>query len=206
MTPLRIEREALLAPSPHVAADLLGTLLVHETAAGRTVGRIVETEAYAGPTDRASHARAGRTARTEVMFGPAGHAYVYLVYGMHHCINVVCGAEGTASAVLIRALEPMAGLELMRERRGRTAGTDARMAAGPARLTQALGIDRGHGGTDLIADDQLYLMRSPDVSKPRVTTGPRIGVDYAGPDWSSRPWRFGIAGHGSLSRPFGRAA
>jgi DNA-3-methyladenine glycosylase len=206
MTPIRIEREALLAPSPDVAAGLLGMLLVHETAEGRTIGRIVETEAYAGPSDRASHARAGRTARTEVMFGAGGHAYVYFVYGMHHCINVVCGAEGTASAVLIRALEPIEGLKLMRQRRGRTAGADARMAAGPARLTQALGIDRSHGDTDLVTDGQLYLARPSDAPRARVATGPRIGVDYAGPEWAARPWRFGIVDHASLSRPFDRPA
>jgi DNA-3-methyladenine glycosylase len=167
------------------------------------VGRIVETEAYAGPDDRASHARAGRTARTVVMFGEAGHAYVYLVYGMHHCINVVCGPDGTAAAVLIRALEPVDGLDAMRARRGGSAGSDARLAAGPARLCQALAIDRGHSGIDLISDPRLYLAegtaRIPDET---VVTGPRVGVDYAGQEWSGRPWRFGIADHASLSRPF----
>ncbi len=199
----RLERDLLDRPSPDVARGLLGRLLIHETEEGRCVGRIVETEAYAGPTDRASHARAGRTARTAVMFGPAGHAYVYLVYGMHHCLNVVCGPDGIASAVLIRALEPLDGLEVMRSRRGDTAGPDARMAAGPARLCQALGIDRGHSGTDLTSDPRLYLAKpAVGLRDDEVLVGPRIGVDYAGEEWSRRPWRFGLRSHPSLSRPF----
>lgn len=197
-----ISRDVLRGASPDIAPGLLGALLVHETAAGLASGRIVETEAYAGPSDRASHARAGRTARTEVMFGRAGHAYVYLVYGMHHCINVVCGPNGTASAVLIRALEPVEGLDLMRARRGRTAGPDVRLAAGPARLTQALGIDRSQGGTDLTSEGSLYLRLPPIAAAPAMVSGPRVGVEYAGADWSTRPWRFGIADHPSLSRPF----
>ena len=176
----------------------------------------METEAYGGPEDRASHARAGRTARTGVMFGPPGRAYVYLVYGMHHCLNVVCGPEGEAAAVLIRALQPLDGLERMRHARGwwRTApgrsapGGDARLAAGPARLCQALGIDRSLDGLDLLSDDRLRLVdprraaRSAWGPGERVVAGPRVGVAYAGPEWATRPWRFGIAGHASLSRPF----
>ena len=206
MPPKRIERDLLTRPSIDVAPWLLGRLLVHETVAGRAVGRIVETEAYAGPADRASHARSGRTPRTAVMFGEAGHAYVYLVYGMHHCINVVCGPDGTASAVLIRALEPVDGLGLMRARRGRTAGADARMAAGPARLTQALAIDRSHGGLDLVAGSELFLASAPDGPPPAIVLGPRVGIDYSGPEWATKPWRFGVAGSASLSRPFPVAA
>lgn len=199
----RVERSALSGPSPDVAKELLGRLLIHETDEARCVGRIVETEAYAGPADRASHARAGRTARTAVMFGPAGHAYVYLVYGMHHCINVVCGSDGTAAAVLIRALEPLDGLETMRSRRGASAGPDMRMAAGPARLCQALAIDRGHSGTDLTLDTQLYLAEpARDVPTHEIVAGRRIGVEYAGEAWSQRPWRFGLKGHPSLSHSF----
>ena len=188
------------------ARSLLGVFLVRDDD-GRRIGRIVETEAYAGPSDRASHARAGRTPRTSVMFGPPGQAYVYLVYGMHHCLNVVCGADGAAAAVLIRALEPMAGLERMRERRGRTAGPTSRMAAGPARLCQALEIDRTFSGHDLTARGRLWLAApTTPVTDGEIVSGPRIGVEYAGTEWSTRPWRFGIAESPSLSRPFGTAA
>lgn len=186
------------------ARSLLGRLLVRDDDGRRLVARIVETEAYAGPQDRASHARAGRTARTEVMFGAAGHAYVYLVYGMHHCLNVVCGPDGEAAAVLIRAVEPLSGLARMRERRGPSRGPDARLAAGPARACQALGIDRGLSGLDLITDERLWLADDPstEVAEQDIVSGPRIGVDYAGPDWAARPWRFGLAGSPALSKPF----
>ncbi len=199
-----------------MARRLLGAIVVRDDGAGRRAGRIVETEAYGGLEDRASHARAGRTPRTGVMFGPPGRAYVYLVYGMHHCLNVVCGPEGEAAAVLIRALQPLEGLDLMRHARGLMAdggrggaapGGDARLTAGPARLCQALGIDRSLDGLDLLSDDRLRLVGPPrgevrlEVGE-RVVAGPRVGVAYAGPEWAARPWRFGIADHGSLSRPF----
>jgi DNA-3-methyladenine glycosylase len=178
-------------------------LIVRDDAVGdRRVVRIVETEAYGGPVDRASHARAGRTPRTAVMFGPPGRAYVYLVYGMHHCLNVVCGADGTAAAVLIRATEPVAGVDRLRRCRGAGAGPDARLAAGPARTCQALDIDRSLGGVDLITDERLWLASDGYAPQGTIVTGPRIGVAYAGPDWAGVPWRFGIAGSGALSRPF----
>lgn len=187
-----------------MARWLLGKLLVRDDEGSRRVARIVETEAYDGPRDRASHARAGRTPRTTVMFGPPGHAYVYLVYGMHHCLNVVCGPDGEAAAVLVRALEPVLGVEIMRARRGPRAGGDDRLAAGPARACQALDIDRGLSGIDLVDDERLWLARVAEEPLPdaAIVTGPRIGVDYAGPDWASRPWRFGVAGSAALSKPF----
>jgi DNA-3-methyladenine glycosylase len=188
-----------------VARSLLGALLVRDDGSGRRVARIVETEAYDGPRDRASHARAGRTARTAVMFGPPGHAYVYLVYGMHHCLNVVCAPDGQASAVLIRAIEPLAGVERMRERRGPSAGADARLGAGPGRSCEALDIDRRLDGIDLLSDTRLWLAAGHTPgAEPRdmIAAGPRIGVDYAGAEWAGRAWRFGFAGHPSLSRPF----
>jgi DNA-3-methyladenine glycosylase len=135
---------------------------------------------------------------------------------MHHCLNVVCGPEGEAAAVLIRALQPLEGLDLMRHARGLMAdggcggaapGGDARLTAGPARLCQALGIDRSLDGLDLLSDDRLRLVGPPrgevrlEVGE-RVVAGPRVGVAYAGPEWGLCPWRFGIADHGSLSRPF----
>ncbi len=191
-------------PAEVVAHDLLGVLIVRDDENGRRIARIIETEAYAGPDDRASHARAGRTPRTSVMFGPPGHAYVYLVYGMHHCLNVVCAPDGEAAAVLIRAVEPVAGVATMRARRGGVSGSDSRLAAGPARTCQALDIDRSHDGLDLLADTRLWLASDggDPLGAERIVTGPRIGVDYAGPEWAPRPWRFGIAGSPALSRPF----
>ncbi len=199
-----IARERVAGPAVATARGLLGLLLVRDDDAGRYIGRIAETEAYEGPQDRASHSRAGRTPRTSVMFGPPGHAYVYLVYGMHHCLNVVCGPDGEAAAVLIRALEPVEGVDAMRHRRGRAAGPDARLAAGPGRACQALDIDRGLNGIDLITDERLWL--AEDGMSPRraerIVNGPRIGVDHAGTVWASKPWRFGLAGSAALSRPF----
>lgn len=198
-----LDRRLVSGDAVSTARSLLGTLLVRDAEGQRCIGRIVETEAYAGTRDRASHARAGRTPRTAVMFGPPGHAYVYLVYGMHHCLNVVCGPDGEAAAVLIRALEPIAGQGLMRQRRGRTAGKDVRMAAGPARACQALDIDRSFVGTDLLRPGPLWLAApSEPPADADLVCGPRIGVDYAGPDWAARPWRFGIATSPALSRPF----
>jgi DNA-3-methyladenine glycosylase len=200
----RLGRDELSGPSVPLARRLLGSVIVRDDETGRRTARIVETEAYDGPGDRASHARAGRTARTAVMFGPPGHAYVYLVYGMHHCLNVVCGTDGVAAAVLIRAIEPLLGIETMRQRRGASRGPDARLGAGPARACQALDIDRRLNGIDLVTDDRLWLAAdaSPALDDTQVAVGQRIGVDYAGSDWASRPWRFGVAGSGALSRPF----
>ena len=177
-----------------VAIDLLGRRLVHAAPGpaghGLRAGRIVETEAYVGPDDLASHASRGRTARTEVMFGPPGFAYVYLVYGLHHCLNAVTEREGYPAAVLIRALEPEPGVE------GRTDG--------PGRLCRALGIDRSLDGVDL-AGDRLYVEageRPPAISEPAgaVASGPRIGVAYAGA-WAALPWRFWLPGSSCVSRP-----
>ena len=211
MTPFEpLDRAELAGAATDVARNLLGTVVVRDDGAGLRVGRIVETEAYGGPEDRASHARAGRTSRTSIMFGPAGRAYVYLVYGLHHCLNVVCGADGEAAAVLVRAVQPIAGIERMRRARG-AAGSDAKVAAGPARLCEALGIDRSLDGLDLLTDDRLRLA-APGTGPVRlepgeqVVVGPRVGISYAGPEWATRPWRFGIAGHAALSRPFPTAA
>ncbi|MDP8922382.1 MAG: DNA-3-methyladenine glycosylase [Chloroflexota bacterium] len=167
-------------PTLDVARDLLGCWLVHRTAAGRLDGRIVETEAYVGVDDLASHASKGRTARTEIMYGPPGRAYVYLIYGMYNCFNVVARDAEIAGAVLIRALEPGAAV------RGRTDG--------PGRLCRALDIERRHNALDLTtAASGLWLERRPDTSPPdQVESSPRIGVGYAG-EWSARPWRFYIA-------------
>ncbi len=164
---------------------------------------IVETEAYGGPDDLASHARAGKTRRTTPMFGQVGHAYVYLVYGMHECLNVVAYAPpAEAGAVLIRAIEPRVGVELMRVRRGRPSDPVARLCSGPAKLCQAMAVGRDFDGHDLLTEERLWLA-APDarVDAADVGTGPRVGVAYAGADWSARPWRFWLAGHPSVSRP-----
>jgi DNA-3-methyladenine glycosylase len=177
------------------------------------IGRIVEVEAYGGPDDRASHARFGRnapTARNAVMFGPPGIAYVYLVYGMYDCLNVVTGPEWSASAVLIRAVEPLDGVDSMRASRAAHRGRlgarvdDVRLASGPGLVAAAFGLDRSWTGTDLCDPAAALRLEPADAGDPPVTTitsSPRVGVAYAGEEWASRPWRFAIAGHASVSRP-----
>lgn len=159
-----------------VARQLLGLHLVHEGVHGRQVGRIVETEAYKGPQDLAAHSARGRTQRTEVMFGPAGHAYVYLIYGVWDCLNIVTADHGQPHAVLIRALEPIRGVE--------------NTTHGPGLLCRALHITRTLNGTDMTGDLLWVEQPSPkEYRKPRVVRATRIGVDYAG-DWAHKPWRF----------------
>jgi DNA-3-methyladenine glycosylase len=171
-------------PAETVARELLGTLLAHCVGGKLRVGRIVETEAYLGPHDRAAHSARGRTARTEVMFGPPGHAYVYMIYGIHHCLNVVTEPAGHASAVLIRALEPVQHIE------GSTKG--------PGLLCRALAIDRRLNGHDLLSDD--FLIAAAERSAPfTIVARPRIGVDYAG-EWAAKPLRFYIEGNPFVSR------
>jgi DNA-3-methyladenine glycosylase len=169
-----------------VARDSIGKILVHETKEGRVAARIVETEAYRGPEDRAAHSYRGRrTTRTEVMYGPPGHAYVFFVYGMHWHVNLVTTRSGEPHAVLIRAVEPLEGLELMALRRGLTA-TSRDLTNGPGKVCQAFGIDRAQYGADLCRGP-LVLIDGPP--RGRIGRSPRIGVDYAGP-WAARPWRF----------------
>jgi DNA-3-methyladenine glycosylase len=179
-----------------VARDLLGRILVVPTRGGtRAAGRIVETEAYRGPEDRASHAWAGRrTRRTETMYALGGTAYVYFVYGMYHQFNVVTGAADVPHAVLIRALEPLEGLGLMRRRR--PSRPDARLAAGRGALL-ALGIDRSFDGVDLLGA-RVWLEEGPPPAAA-VARGPRVGIDYAGA-WAARPWRFWLRGNPHVSR------
>ena len=175
-----------------VAPDLLGKVLCHVSGGVLTTGRIVEVEAYLGTADPASHAWRGPTERNRAMFGPPGHVYVYFTYGNHFCMNVVTGREGVASAVLIRALEPLEGIDLMRRRRGREALGD--LTSGPGKLAQALGIDRAAYGLDLtqaplwIEDDRLY--------PPEWLATPRIGISAA----IELPYRFVVAGSPFVSR------
>ena len=168
-----------------VAKALLGQLLVSTVGGRRCLARIVETEAYVGPHDPACHAAGWRrTARTETLYGAPGRAYVYFTYGMHWCLNVVTGPAGYPAAVLVRAAVPLEGLPAMRRRRGPVA--DLLLAAGPARLTQALGIDRRFDGHDLAARP-LWIAAGRPVPARRVATGPRIGIRVA-VDWPLRFW------------------
>ena len=179
-----------------VARDLLGARLLHAAPEGTVGGRIVEVEAYAGPEDLAAHSARGRTPRNAVMFGPPGHLYVYLIYGLHHCMNVVTGPGDKPEAVLIRALEIDDGIGLARARRG-PRPPDSRLAAGPGNVGRALGVDRAQNGTDLVAGPVRIV--PPTGRIPPVRSGPRIGVDYAGP-WTERPMRFWIADDPHISR------
>jgi DNA-3-methyladenine glycosylase len=183
-------------PAELLARDLLGARLVHVSPEGLVGGRIVEVEAYAGPLDLAAHSSRGRTARNAVMFGPPGHLYVYLIYGLHHCLNVVAGPGDKPEAVLIRALEIDEGVELARARRGeRTSAT--RLASGPGNVGRALGVDRALDGTDLLHGPVRVEPRTGPM--PSIRRGPRVGVAYAGP-WAARPMRFWIADDPHVSR------
>lgn len=173
-------------PAAELAPDLLGAMLIHDSPAGRVAGRIVEVEAYQGPEDRAAHSWRGRTPRNSVMFGAPGHLYVYLVYGLHHCANVVCGPDRKPEAVLLRAAAITQGAELARRRRGDVPET--RLASGPGNLGAAFGIDRTLNGTDLVDGPVGIALGAP---ARRVTRTPRIGVAYAGA-WVSRRLRFVI--------------
>jgi DNA-3-methyladenine glycosylase len=189
-----------LGPTLRVARALLGKVLAHETPEGRVAGRIVEVEAYRGPRDRAAHSAGGRrTARNETMYGDPGHAYVYFVYGMHHCVNVVTRPAGIPEAVLIRALEPLDGIALMRVRRGIPDGPDWRLCRGPGTLCQALGLTRAHDGLDLVAGP-LRVLDAPALPAAAVARTSRIGVAYAGAD-AFRPWRFLVRGSAAVSGP-----
>lgn len=169
-----------------VARDLLGKVLVTRIGGATTAAVITETEAYMGAVDKASHAYGGKvTPRNKVMYGEAGHAYVYLCYGIHHLFNVVTNAHGVAHAVLVRAVHPLEGLDVMLKRRNMKKLT----TGGPGTLTQALGILTAHTGTDLLGD--LITIEDRGIAVPRkaIITGPRIGVDYAGED-ALLPYRF----------------
>jgi DNA-3-methyladenine glycosylase len=180
-----------------VAREVIGKLLVHETPRGVLAGRIVEAEAYRGPEDRAAHSWAGRrTERTEAMYGAPGFAYVFFVYGMHWHLNLVTTREGAPHAVLLRAIEPLSGTELMAAQRG-LAETDVNLCNGPGKLCQAFGIERRHYGVDLTRG-KLYLS---EATPPRGKLGrtARVGVDYA-ESWADKPWRFFELGSRWVSR------
>jgi DNA-3-methyladenine glycosylase len=194
--PVRLDRAWFDRPAAVLALDLLGARLVHASSDGVVGGRIVEVEAYEGPEDIAAHSSRGRTARNATMFGPPGHCYVYLVYGLHHCMNIVSGPGAKPEAVLIRALEIDEGRELARARRG-PAAAERRLASGPGNVGQALGIDRSLDGSDLLGGP---IRLEPRIGPmPEVRSGPRVGVDYAGA-WAARPLRHWIADDPHVSR------
>ncbi|MEU0334568.1 DNA-3-methyladenine glycosylase [Streptomyces sp. NPDC006193] len=197
-TPL--PRDFFDRPVLEVAQDLLGRVLVRETPDGPIAVRLTEVEAYDGPNDPGSHAYRGRTARNEVMFGPPGHVYVYFTYGMWHCMNLVCGPEGRASAVLLRAGEVVEGAELARRRR-LSARNDKELAKGPARLATALAVDRALNGTDACAfgETPLRMLSGTPVPADQVRSGPRTGVAGEGGDGDLHPWRYWVADDPTVS-------
>jgi DNA-3-methyladenine glycosylase len=197
-----LPRAFFARPAVEVAPDLLGCVIAHSTAEGLVAVRLVEVEAYAGEADPASHAFRGRTARNAVMFGPPGHVYVYFTYGMHFCMNLVCQPPGDASAVLLRAGRVIDGVPLAAARRAgeRPSGATLRendLARGPARLCEALGIDRSHDGADVCRPGSPLQVLAPLARVPAadVGTGPRVGVSRA----ADVAWRFWITGDPAVS-------
>lgn len=223
-------RDLLADDTEAAARRLVGARLARGSGPEAPVGRIVEVEAYIGQEDLASHARVGRTQRNAVMFGPPGAAYVYLVYGMHHCLNVVTETEGRPAAVLIRAVQPVAGANEMRSARLRWIGSHPgrgltaeraitveharrrlealpvdRLASGPGLVCAAFSIDRRDDGRDLCdPSSELRLEIGAEDEPLPVAVGPRIGIEYAPEPWLSRPWRFYVPGNASLSTATGR--
>lgn len=191
------ERSRLAHPATAVAPLLLGALLTHDDGAEPVTVRITEVEAYMGAEDPGSHAFRGRTARNGTMFGPAGHLYVYFTYGMHYCANVVCGGPGQATGLLLRAGEVVGGAGTARRRRG-TSPSDRDLARGPARLAQALGIDRALDGADVFGDRLRLQLPEDPVGSSHIATGPRVGVSGLGGS-DSYPWRYWLTGEPSVS-------
>ena len=184
----KLSRDFYAQPVLTVARQCIGKVLVHRTPEGETAGRIVEAEAYRGPLDLAAHSARGLTKRTTAMFGPPGHAYVFRLYGVSWAMNLVVASEGKPHAVLIRALEPIRGLELMSRRRGKPVHS-RELTNGPGKLTDAMAIDADDYGRDLCGD-VLFVEDSDDsVTRGKIGRSPRINVDYAG-EWAALPWRF----------------
>lgn len=193
-----LERSFYERGTLEVARDLLGKYLIHDLAEKRTVGKIVEVEAYIGPADAAAHTYRGlKTARTQIIFGPGGFAYVYLIYGMYHCLNVVTSKEGCPEVVLLRALEPISGIEIMQQRRK----TDKikNLCSGPGKLCQAMAINMSHYGADLCGGSKLYLTEGEYVNAANIAATQRINIDYAGIA-KDYPWRYIIKGNEFISK------
>jgi DNA-3-methyladenine glycosylase len=202
--PGRIVPRAFFEDSPdRVAPRLLGKLLAHRAGRNVLAGRIVEVEAYLGPhndpADPAAHSHSGPTPRNLVLFGPAGHAYVYSIYGRYFCMNISCETEGLAGCILLRALEPVAGIEQMAANRGLDPDAPARMiASGPSRLCQAMGLTRSlHNGLDVTSPDSPLQVREDGAADCEVVVTPRIGIKHA----VDRPLRFALRGHACVSGP-----
>lgn len=202
----RLPRSFFRRDAVTVARELLGMTLVHRVAGRRVAGRIVETEAYLGVEDAAAHTfRGRRTPRNETMYHDGGCLYVYFTYGMHHCANVVASREGDPVAVLLRALEPLEGLDFMRQQRPK-ARRDVDLCSGPAKLCAALGVTREHNGVDLVASPDLFITPPGSTPGSKSTSGgdivarPRIGIDYAG-GWRDKPLRFYLRGNPHVSKP-----
>lgn len=184
---MKLSREFYQRNTLEVARELLGKQLVHHTPEGIAAGKIIEVEAYMGPDDAASHSYKGlRSKRTEIMFGPGGFAYVYLIYGMYHCFNIITNISGEPHAVLIRALEPFEGIELMKKRR-KTA-VPKNLCSGPGKLCSALGITSADNRTDLCGDS-LYLLDGSKILESDIVATPRINIDYSG-EARDYLWRF----------------
>jgi DNA-3-methyladenine glycosylase len=217
-------RAILSGPTLDAGRELLGARLVREDPAGVRVARIVEVEAYIGEDDRASHARFGRTARNAVMYGLPGTAYVYLVYGMHDCLNIVTEPAGRPAALLVRAVEPLRGLDVMRAARAgrardrrrspadpgahpvttsRASIPDVRLGSGPGLVCAILDLDRSLTGADLLDPTGSVRLepRPAGEQAPSVIASPRVGIGYASEPWASLPWRLSIRDHPSVSRP-----
>ncbi len=201
----KLERDFFRRSALEVAKDIMGKELVRVSEEGKASGTIIEAEAYTGIDDPASHTYGGRrTPRNEPMWGAPGHAYVYMIYGLYHCLNIVCGEEGDPQAVLLRAVLPTSGLELMARRRGTVAGeqTMHRLCNGPGKLCIAFAVGRGLNGSDACGDT-LYLKGGGPPGK--IVAAPRVGIGYAG-EAANWPWRFLVEGHPGVSRrPAGRS-
>lgn len=199
----RLDSAFFRRPATDLARSLLGQRLVRVVGGRRIAGRIVETEAYLGRVDKAAHSYRGRTERNASMWGPAGTAYVYLIYGMHHCMNVVAGEEGDPVAVLVRALEPEEGADLMASQRLR-AKRPTDLCSGPGKLAQALGIDRRLDGVLMTQSDALFVERCRRRTLPArlIGCGPRVGVAYA-EEWAKEPLRFWVRDNPHVSRQRG---
>jgi len=192
----RLPRPFYSRPALEVASDLLGKVLVRRIGRKKLAGTIVETEAYVGPHDLACHASKGHTPRTSIMFGPPGYAYVYMIYGFYFCLNVVTERPGYPAAVLIRAVEPLENVDLMRVLRNNPE-RETNIASGPGKLCMAMSIDKQLNGADLLGATIWIEDRNLDPGP--IRTSPRVGVDYAG-EYKDKPWRFFVDGNAHVSR------
>lgn len=191
----KLPRSFYLRPTLKVARELLGCFLIRRIGKQRLIGKIVEVEAYLGTKDPAAHTYRGRTQRNEVMFRKGGHLYVYFTYGMHFCSNIVTEEEGVGHAVLLRAVEPIAGISTMERNRGKGALHGLHLTNGPAKMCQAMGIARQENGTDLLGDE-IFMAAGEPISRSLIRTSTRIGIRNA----VDRKWRFYIGGNPWVSR------